>query len=501
MHLALFQRFIGSYNMADGARYPKVAQFKSVDGLRARLAELGCELPLDDAILTAAEGSPLAEPLAVGGHRVGNRWCIHPMEGWDAHRDGSPSEHTLRRWHNFGRSGAKLIWGGEAAAVQAEARANPQQTLATAENRSGLARLLATLQHAHRQQYGSLEGLLVGLQLTHSGRFCKPDDPSRFAPRIAYHHPLLDAKFQIDPHDDSVVISDGELERLIDDFVAAARLAQEVGFQFVDVKACHGYLLHEMLSARTRPGKFGGDLAGRSRLMLAIIDRIRDELPALMIGVRLSVFDSAPYAASPATGQPMEYASLLPYIHGFGVDPHAPLQMDLTEPLELLHMLAAHGVALINVTCGSPYYAPHLQRPAIFPPSDGYQPPEDPLLGVCRLIKAARQCKAALPSMPMVGTGYTYLQEYLPHAAQAAVRSGWIDFVGIGRMALSYPELPHDVLTGGALQRKRLCRTFSDCTTAPRHGLVSGCYPLDEYYKRLSQRDELMEIKRRLAAT
>jgi 2,4-dienoyl-CoA reductase-like NADH-dependent reductase (Old Yellow Enzyme family) len=339
------------------------------------------------------------------------------------------------------------------------------------------------------------------LQLTHSGRFCKPADHAKWAPRIAYHHPLLDEKFKIDPNDRTVILTDGELEQLIDDYVAAARLAQEVGFQFVDVKACHGYLLHEFLSARSRPGRFGGDLAGRSRVLLSIIDRIRSELPELMIGVRLSVFDTVPYRTSREVGQPMEYAGLLPYELGFGVDARDPMKFDLAEPIELMRTLVAHGVAMINVTCGSPYYTPHIQRPAIFPPSDGYQPPEDPLVGVCRQINATHQCKLALPDVPLVGTGYSYLQDYLPHAAQAAVRDGWVDFVGLGRMVLSYPELPHDVLTVGKLQRKLVCRTFSDCTTAPRHGLISGCYPLDEHYKRLPQRDELTEIKQRLGSS
>jgi 2,4-dienoyl-CoA reductase-like NADH-dependent reductase (Old Yellow Enzyme family) len=486
--------------MPDDDRYPKIAQLKTVAALRDRLSELGCPLPLDDAIATAEDGSPLAQPIDVGGFRVANRWCIHPMEGWDARPDGSPSEYTLRRWRRFGSSGAKLIWGGEAAAVQRAGRANPNQTLAVEENRAGLAALLAELRAGHLDECGSLDGLLVGLQLTHSGRFCKPSDQHHLAPRIAYHHPLLDEKFNIDPHDRGIVLSDDELERLIDDFVRAARLARDVGFQFVDVKACHGYLLHELLSARVRPGRFGGDLAGRSRVLVTVIDRIRSELPDLLVGVRLSVFDTAPYRTSREVGRPMDYAALVPYEYGFGVDPYNPLAYDLAEPIELLRLLAARGVAIFNLTCGSPYYSPHIQRPAIFPPSDGYQPPEDPLAGVWRQIDAVRQCKQALPDIPLVGTGYSYLQEYLPHAAQAVVRAGWVDFVGIGRMVLSYPELPHDALTCGELKRKLLCRTFSDCTTAPRHGLISGCYPLDEHYKRLPQRAQLLEIKERLGA-
>ena len=482
----------------ESAVYPKVAQLRDVSQLEDRLAELGLRLPLDDAPLTATAGSPLADSVAVGRFQVGNRWCIHPMEGWDANRDGSPSEFTLRRWRRFGLSGAKLIWGGEAAAVQPDGRANPNQTLATAENRAGLAALLAELQAAHQEQTGSLDDLLIGLQLTHSGRFCKPNDKQRFEPRIAYHHPLLDEKFGIDANDDSLVWTDDDLERLIDNYVAAAKLAYDVGFQFVDIKSCHGYLLHEFLSARHRPGKFGGDLAGRSRLLLEILGRVRDEIPELCLGVRLSLFDIVPFRTSRQPGQPMDYSGLLPYELGFGVNRDNPLEYDLEEPLQLIRTLVDAGVALLNISCGSPYYNPHIQRPAIFPPSDGYLPPEDPLIGVWRQLDVVRQCKVASGNVPLVGSGYSYLQDYLPHVAQAAVREGWVDFVGLGRMVLSYPELPHDVLTTGQMQRKLICRTFSDCTTAPRHGIVSGCYPLDDYYKQLPERQELIQIKQSL---
>jgi 2,4-dienoyl-CoA reductase-like NADH-dependent reductase (Old Yellow Enzyme family) len=477
--------------------YPKIAQLKTAEHLRERLAELGLELPIDDAILTAAQGSPLAEPLVMGPFRLGNRWCIHPMEGWDANRDGSPSEHTLRRWRHFGLSGAKLIWGGEAAAVVPEGRANPNQTLATAENRAGLQALLDEARSAHRQAFGELADSCVGLQLTHSGRFCRPSGP-KLEPRIAYHHPLLDAKFGIDPDDTSLVISDGDVEHLIEAFVSAAKLAREVGFDFVDVKACHGYLLHEFLSARRRPGKYGGDFEGRTRLLVTIIGRIQEACPGLPIGVRLSVFDTVPYQTSRETGRPLEFAGHLPYELGFGVAQDDPLAIDLAEPIELLRKLHALGVIAVNVSCGSPYYCPHVQRPAIFPPSDGYQPPEDPLVGVWRQIDAARQCKQAVPEMVMIGTGYTYLQDFVPQVAQAVVRRGWIDAVGLGRMVLSYPELPADSLATGKLERKRVCRTFSDCTTGPRQGLVSGCFPLDPYYKALPEAERLKAVKREL---
>ncbi len=477
--------------------YPKVAQLKTLDDFRDRLRELGLDIPTDDQILTAAEGSPLAHPIQLGKLVAGNRWCTHPMEGWDALPDGSPSEHTLRRWRNFGRSGAKLIWGGEAAAVRPDGRANPNQTLAVPENRAGLTSLFDELTRAHKQHVGSTDDLVVGLQLTHSGRFCRPHS-KQLEPRIAYHHPLLDRKFGIDPQDHSIVWTDDQLEELIDNYVAAAVLAADVGFQFVDIKACHGYLLHEFLSARTRSGKFGGDFKGRTRLLRTILGRVREALPDFTVVVRLSVFDTLPYKTSQQVGEPMDFRELLPYEYGFGVSPHDPLQYDLSEPLQLIGILQDLGVAAVNVSCGSPYYNPHIQRPAIFPPSDGYQPPEDPLVGVARQLNVSRKCKQHYPDLPFVGSGYSYLQDFLPHVAQALVRAGWIDMVGLGRMVLSYPEMPHDCLTTGKLARKQICRTFSDCTTAPRHGIVSGCYPLDSYYKQLPEADQLRQIKRQL---
>jgi 2,4-dienoyl-CoA reductase-like NADH-dependent reductase (Old Yellow Enzyme family) len=372
-------------------------------------------------------------------------------------------------------------------------RANPNQTLATPENRAGLAALLRELKTAHGAAFGHTSDLCVGLQLTHSGRFCRPDGPPR--PRLAYHHPLLDSRFGLDPRDASLVMGDDEVERLIDAFVAAARLARDVGFDFVDVKSCHGYLLHEFLSARTRPGKYGGDLAGRTRLLTTIIGRIRAAYPDLAVGVRLSVFDTVPYQTSRDIGRPCPYDDQLPYRFGFGVAEDDPLAIDLAEPIALIRRLQDLGVVAVNISAGSPYYCPHVQRPAIFPPSDGYLPPEDPLVGAWRQIDAARQCKQAVSDMLMVGTGYSYLQDYVPHVAQAVVRRGWIDSVGLGRMVLAYPELPADSLGLGQLARKRVCRTFSDCTTGPRNGLVSGCFPLDPYYKSLPEAEALRALK------
>ena len=482
-------------------KYPKIAQLKTPEKFLGRLAELNIQIPYTEQLLSAGEGSPMARSIRIGKEQrfeVGNRWCIHPMEGWDANSDGSPTEKTIRRWQRFGESGAKLIWGGEAAAVQPTGRANPNQTLAMPSNEEGLSTLLQALLVAHREHCTTTDDLLVGLQLTHSGRFCKPNYHKRWESRIAYHHPLLDTKFGIDPTDESVVFTDQELEELASDYLVAAKLSQKVGFQFVDIKACHGYLLHEFLSARSRKGKYGGSLEGRSRLLRNVIERIKNECPGLMVGVRLSLFDSFPFQPSGdndnPSGIPAEWRSDDDYSFGFGLNPSNPLEIDLSEPKSLVQMLVDVGVDLINYTAGSPYYNPHIQRPAIFPPSDGYLPPEDPLVGVARQIAAAAEMKSAFPDLPTVGTAYTYLQEHLPLVAQAVVQEGMIDVVGLGRMVLSYPQLPLDTLAGREPARKLVCRTFSDCTTAPRNGIVSGCYPLDEYYKSSEEREQLKKI-------
>ncbi|MEM7455674.1 MAG: NADH:flavin oxidoreductase [Planctomycetota bacterium] len=474
-------------------KYTKIAQLKTVESFRERIEELSLDLTVDDSILTSEQNSPMAQPLKIGEFSVGNRWCIHPMEGWDGNRDGTASDLTERRWRRFGESGAKLIWGGEAMAVQPDGRANANQLMALEPNRGSLENLRKTLEEAHREKFGTTDDLLVGAQLTHSGRFCRPNS-HQLEPRIAYHHPLLDEKFGVDPEDDSVVWTDDDLEKLIDSYVASARLASEIGFRFVDVKACHGYLLHEFLSARSRPGKFGGDLEGRSRILTTVIDRIHAEIPGLIVVVRLSVFDILPFKTSTEVGQPME--SETPYEFGFGTSSDSPLNYDLDEPLKLISILKDKGVAAVNLSCGSPYYNPHIQRPAIFPPSDGYLPPEDPLAGVARQINVVGECKAAFPDLPFVGSGYSYLQDYLPHVAQAVVRDGKVDSVGLGRMVLSFPDLPACTLEDGEMKRKLICRTFSDCTTAPRNGIVSGCYPLDKFYKDMPEAKQLIQLKK-----
>jgi NADPH2 dehydrogenase len=468
-------------------QWPRVASLKTPHAFRDHLSKSGIALPFDD-VLAPPGTSPLAKPIEVDGARVGNRFCILPMEGWDGTTEGEPTDLTFRRWRNFGRSGAKLIWGGEAVAVREDGRANPNQLMIGESTLSSLDRLRSELIAEHKDRFGArADGdLYVGLQLTHSGRLARPHVKDLPEPLVAYAHPLLDRRFP----GGTRIITDAELRRLADDFVTAARRAADIGYQFVDVKHCHGYLGHELLSARTREGPYGGSFENRTRFLREIVAGIRAEAPGLAVAVRLSAIDMPPYRpGSNAVGVPEAGEG---YDSAFGLLRDERMDAALDDSRALLTLLRELKVRWVCVTAGSPYYNPHLQRPALFPPTDGYQPPEDPLRGVARQIDATARLKAEFPDLVLVGSAYSYLQEWLPNVAERVVRDGGADFVGLGRMVLSYPDLPADVLAGTPLRRKAICRTFSDCTTAPRNGMVSGCYPLDSFY---AARPEAARVK------
>jgi 2,4-dienoyl-CoA reductase-like NADH-dependent reductase (Old Yellow Enzyme family) len=482
----------------------RVPALKTVENFRKHLASLGAELPCDERIETRAS-SPLAQPvraISINGKSIGNRFAVQPMEGWDGTRTGGATDEVVRRWTRFGESGAKLIYGGEAMAVRPDGRANPNQLIISEQNQTDLAKLRRSLIQAHRARHGTADDLVIGFQLTHSGRFCRPND-KRLESRVAYRHPILDRRFQVTS--DAQVLSDGEVKKLIDAYVGAARVAWDAGADFVDIKHCHGYLLHEFLSAFTRPGDYGGSFENRTRILREIVQGIRSSGNPIELGVRLSAFDTVPFKPDPTRAEPGKLGPgipedfPLPYRYAFGVNPLNPLEWDLTEPLLFTQLCAHLGVKILNLTAGSPYYNPHIQRPAAYPPSDGYQPAHDPLIDVARQIQAVRQIKAKAPvQLIVIGSAYSYLQEFLPMVAQAVVRQGWTDMIGLGRMMLSYPTLPAESLEKGSLSPKLICRTFSDCTTAPRNGLVSGCYPLDKYYTARPEGKKLKELKKTL---
>lgn len=481
--------------------FKKLATFKDAASFRAYLREIGADFDLVDQARTAADSAftkPCVYESRITGRKVTlpNRWALLPMEGWDCEANGAPSELARRRWLRNATSGAGIFFGCEAVAVMASAKANARQMTITAETVGEIAQLRADVVARATELFGKEGAPYIGLQLTHSGRFVKTPDDKKLDSHTAYAHPLLDKKFHCGAQN---VLTDAEVEDIIAHFLIAGKLAWNAGFDFVDVKCAHGYLGHEFLTAYDREGKFGGSFENRTRFMREIIEGIKREAPGLDIGVRLSLGDLLPFEKGEGgVGRPMAWDfqtnPVYPYAFngdgtGLDFDPEMKELLQLTDHLELL------GVAMIGTTFGSPYYNPHTQRPAAFAVADGYLPPEEPLLGVARQIRAVRLLKQKRPSLFLIGSGYSYLQEFLPLVGEWVLETGGADAIGLGRASLSYPHEPADYLAGKSLDKRLICRTFGDCTNAPRAGLISGCYPLDDYYRAREEAGILKEIK------
>jgi len=452
-------------------------RYKTAEALAADAARLGQAMALSDRY------EVLFQPLSIGGKQCGNRLAVQPMEGCDGTLDGRPDELTFRRYVRFGAGGAKLIWG-EATAVSDEGRANPRQLWLSSRSASAIEEMLARCRRAHRDAFGSDDDLIVGLQLTHSGRY-------GYRRTLLASHDRLRDPLTIDrasgrPVDESFpLLSDDDLARIADDYVAAARLAAKVGVDFVDLKQCHGYLLSELLAARNRPGRYGGSFENRTRLVREIIARIRQELPSLILATRFNAYDGIPYRrAADGAGEPVPHS--LPLENAFGTDPQDHQKEDLREPVQLALWLRDAGVSLLNVSAGIPYTNPHVVRPADYPPIDGYQPPEHPLLGVLRHFRLARAIQAAVPDLPVVGSGYSWLQEFAMQAAAANVADGSVAIVGMGRATLAQPDFAKNLRERGGLDHLRTCRTFSYCTNLmrsrdhPTGQFPTGCPPFDK---------------------
>ena len=467
-----------------------VRSFKDAAAFRGYLEAQGITLPFHDDV-RCGPGAPLAQPFTVGGRTVGNRFAILPMEGWDNTTTGKPTELTRRRWRRWGESGAKLIFGAEAMAVRPDGRGSPVQLMMLEDNLSEITELRRHLTSGHQERFGTTEDLLVGVQLTHSGRVAHPNSWDRPEPRILYHHPILDPRY--DAEGDDAVMSDDEIEGLVQDFITAAKLSQAAGFDFVDIKHCHGYLGHEFLSAVDREGRYGGSFENRTRFLREIVAGIRSAVPGLEIAVRFSALDFVPFTDGPDDRtQPAAFEGEA-YPYAFGGD-GTGTGIDLGEPLAFLDLLASLDIGLVCVSAGAEYNS-HLMEPYNTLPVAPHKPPEDPLVGVARLVSLVGDLKRLRPDLLYVGSGYSYLQQWLPNVAQAVVEQGWADSVGIGRMSFSYPDMCADVIEGRALQKKRICTTCGYCDVAPAFRVGSGCYSLDDFYRR---RPEFESLRQRI---
>lgn len=416
--------------------------YQSLEELRQDIAERGYSIPL------AASVDVLKQPLAIGSKRIPNRLSILPMEGCDGTSDGKPDELTVRRYHRFARGGAGLLWF-EATAVVHEGRANPRQLQISDLTKESLQAMLneslqAAAQAGHERPF-------TILQLTHSGRNSRPDGFPKQV--IAAHVAHLEDKLIEGYH----MITDQELAELEDTYVHAAELAAEAGFDAVDIKSSHGYLLAELLMAHNRDGIYGGSFENRTRLLCNIIDKIKQKVgDKLILAVRLGAYDSVP--------------------GGWGADKEDYRKPDLTEPVKLIQILRDKGVTLFNISAGNPYYNPHVTRPY---DAGNYLPPTHPLEHVNMLLNAARVMQEAVPDAIVMGSGLTWLRQYAPYVAAGCIEAGWMKLAGFGRQAFAYPDFAQDIVTTGALDTSKLCLACSKCTAIMRDGGRSGCVPRD----------------------
>jgi len=458
-------------------------KLSGIEDLKLLGRQLGVQI---DAI---EDVSILAEPVHLPTLVIPNSLSTQPMEGCDGTSDGRPEKLTFRRYERFASGGAGLIWA-EAIAIVDEGRANPRQLWLNKDSKDTFA---ALIKHIRRvaQSNGKDHKPIVVAQLTHSGRYSKPHgvayplipqrDPYRDA-LVSRQTPDPNAKSKIPA--DWPVVTDEYLDQLKDAYVEAARIAFEVGFDAVDVKSCHGYLINELLACRNRQGKYGGSFENRTRFLLDVIDKIHKEFGQdAPVVTRLGIYDAIPY----------------PY--GWGVDKDDYAKPDLTEPKKLIALLHQRGVKLINITVANPYYNPHIGRPFNEPIVGGYQEPEHPLAGVSRLINLAGEIQKEFPDIAIVGTGYSWLRTLFANVAAANKTNGMVTLVGAGRMAFAYPDFAADIINKGRMYPEKVCVGCSACTQIMRDGGMTGCVvrdnrlygPIFEHGRR-SDRDNLVRL-------
>lgn len=385
--------------------------------------------------------SVLAAPVEGKGFTLKNAIAIQPMEGCDGTTDGAPGELTYRRYKRFADGGAGLIWA-EAISVCPEGRANPRQLMLTEDNIDAFRRL-TDIAHSN--------GAKIIAQLTHSGRWSRPVDKN--APIRAAYNAALDEKQQLT--DDYPVADDDYLDALPAKFGESTRLAMAAGFDGVDIKACHLYLYSELLGAFNRPGKYGGSYENRTRLLKDSIEAAKKHIGNGILASRFNMFDGT--------------AGL------WGKDKDG--NIDLSEPLEMVRELSEMGVVLMNITMGTPYFNPHVNRPYN---RGGYVADEAPSVGVKRLLEGCGAAQRAVPDVVCLATGFSWLGEYAPGIAAALINSGGARLAGFGRMAFAYPDLANDIVTKGRLDHGKCCVTCSLCTRIMRGGGPTGCPVRDQ---------------------
>jgi len=397
----------------------------------------------------------LNQSLKIGNRRVPNRLVIQPMEGYDSDDKGAPGELTFRRYKRYAEGGAGLLWF-EATSILKEGRSNTHQLILNESTKLDFSELLKMTKETAMHEYGSAHEPFCVLQLTHSGRFSKPYGQRE--PLIAVHDSVFDKLVNI--NENYPPLTDKELKFIQEYFIKATKLAYEIGFDAVDIKSCHRYLISELLGARTRNGKYGGCYENRTRFLKETIEIIRKEIPNLIIAARLNASD-------------MVRTKNVWGIKKIGNE--SEIEIDLDEPKKLVKELKKLGLSLLNITAGAPYLNPHINRPYDQPVKGGYEEPEHPLKGVQRLFELAAQIQKTVSDLPIVGSGYSWLRQFGGIAAAANIKSSQHTLAGFGRQSFAYPNFARDLLEKGRLEAKKCCVTCSRCSQLMIYGTKTGC--------------------------
>ncbi|MFP4521374.1 MAG: FAD-dependent oxidoreductase [Fibrobacterota bacterium] len=428
----------------------KTFSYKTREELDSAIKELNIRIDSDHDL------SPLKKELKIENLTIPNRMLIQPMEGYDSSESGSPTALSFRRYKRYAAGGAGIIWF-EATTVRRDGRSNPGQLWINDKNADTYKKLVAEVKETGLKTNG-YEPVCV-LQTTHSGRYSKPDGTP--APVIAHHSEVLDKQFGLDP--DYPLISDDDLKSLQDLWIKAAIEAEECGFDGIDFKACHRYLIAELHASFTRKNSiYGGeDFENRTRFLRELASRGASELKRAFITTRLNAYDAIRH----------------PY--GFGVNKKDHKKPDLTETKKLIGILKEEGMPLINLSIGNPYWEPHYGRPYDFPIA-GFNPPaEHPLVGIERFVNIVGELQQEYPDLPMVSTGYTWLRQYGPEFAAATIKSGKASIAGFGRQAFAYPDFASDIIKKNSLDPMKTCVACSCCTQIMRDSGQTGCVMKD----------------------
>jgi len=431
--------------------------FKTTEDLKAAMAALAPSIPFADPVNPAIFRQSLTVEGANYRFTIPNRLCAHPMEGCDGTADGRPDELTTRKYKRLAAGGSGLIWV-EATAVTPEGRANPRQLWLHKNNLDAFKQLTDDIRQHARDGNGNPIQPLILLQLTHSGRYSKPE--GKATPVIAHHSPVLDPSHKLPA--DYPLVTDDYLDELMDKFVTAARFARECGFDGVDVKACHGYLLHELLSAYTRTdSRYGGSFENRSRLLVETARRIQAAVPDLLVTTRVNVYDAYPH----------------PY--GFGMKPGGGLDDDMSEPEQLLQWLQDGGMTMVSIAFGNPYFNPYIERPYERPIAGLQLPEEKPLSSIERMVRITAGLTRRFPRMATISVGFSWLREFYPHIGAAMLEQQMCAMVGVGRLSLAYPDYANGLLGKGFVDPKQVCTACSCCSQIMRDGGKAGCVVRD----------------------